>query len=141
MAIVYVQRNGGGAIIGVYAVPQPGLAEEPIDDQTAEVLAYLHGKRPRMLAAILTDIQALTGPQQTAVWADLLSGSPAKWRTMSNDPCVWAKASQAATSTLEKQVAVAFFVRENPAYLVNPTWWPPSGSGPVPNLPGDEPNV
>lgn len=38
---VYVERDSGGAIKGVYQNPQPGYAEEAIDDQHPDVLAYL----------------------------------------------------------------------------------------------------
>lgn len=37
----YVQRSLGGAITGVYAQPQPGLAEEFLPADNAEVVAYL----------------------------------------------------------------------------------------------------
>lgn len=37
----YVSRNGGGAISGLFANPQPGYAEELLADDAAEVLAYV----------------------------------------------------------------------------------------------------
>lgn len=36
----YVQRDGSNAVCGVYAVAQPGLAEEYLADDAAEVLAF-----------------------------------------------------------------------------------------------------
>jgi hypothetical protein len=42
MGIVYVQRDGLGRIDGVYANPQAGYAEEGIDQESAEVQAFLH---------------------------------------------------------------------------------------------------
>ena len=62
MATVYLQRDALGAITGVYAKAMPGLAEEPADDASAEVQAYLYppdlsryrragaGRRARQLA-------------------------------------------------------------------------------------------
>ena len=41
MATVYVSRDGRGRISGVYANAQPGYATEALDDQTAEVRAFL----------------------------------------------------------------------------------------------------
>lgn len=40
MASVYVQRNQQGAIIGLFRAPQPGVAEEAIDDRAADVVAF-----------------------------------------------------------------------------------------------------
>jgi hypothetical protein len=37
----YVQRNGDSAVCGTYANAQPGYAEEWLEDDDAEVLAYL----------------------------------------------------------------------------------------------------
>ncbi|MBL8659777.1 MAG: hypothetical protein JNM75_08485 [Rhodospirillales bacterium] len=42
MTTVYLQRDAAGRIAGVYAKPWPGIAEEPADDASAEVQAYLH---------------------------------------------------------------------------------------------------
>jgi hypothetical protein len=52
---VYVQRDGTSAIIGVYANPQPGVAEEPIDDTSASVVAFF---------ASITPVTAPTTAQQ-----------------------------------------------------------------------------
>jgi hypothetical protein len=38
--MVYVQRDEHGAIIGLYANPQSGCAEEEVADDDAEVLAF-----------------------------------------------------------------------------------------------------
>lgn len=43
MATVYVQRNGGGVVVGVYGRPQAGVAEEALADDSADVLAYFAG--------------------------------------------------------------------------------------------------
>ncbi len=42
MTTVYLSRDAAGAITGVYAEVKPGLAEEPADDASAEVQAYLY---------------------------------------------------------------------------------------------------
>jgi hypothetical protein len=91
-------------------------------------------RRKRTLLAILTDIGNLSAAQQTAVWNDLTAGAVPKWKTTSSDQCVWAKGSQASTTTLEKQVAAAFYCREtgHEKYLVNPPF------APAVNIPGDE---
>jgi hypothetical protein len=90
-------------------------------------------RRKRTLLVILTAIKALSSPKQTAVWNDVLSGTPPKWQTMSSDQAVWVTAALATTTATQKQVAVAFFVRENVNYLVNPAF------DPTINVPGDEP--
>jgi hypothetical protein len=83
-------------------------------------------RRPRPLHAILADLLALQPAQQTAIWTDLTSGTPPKWRTTSSDPCVWAKATQGTTTAMEKAVGVAFYCREagHERYLVNPAFAP-----------------
>lgn len=42
MSVVYVQR-AGGVVVGVYSVLQPGIAEEALASDHADVLAYLLG--------------------------------------------------------------------------------------------------
>lgn len=42
----YVQRDQGGAISGVFARPQPGVAEEVLADDAVELLAFLAGPEP-----------------------------------------------------------------------------------------------
>jgi len=37
----YVQRDFGGNVKGIYAVAQPGYAEEFLPDENAEIVAYL----------------------------------------------------------------------------------------------------
>lgn len=137
-AALPVERIDGGAL------GSPDFFVITTRDLTAPEVATLNGivaahdgraRRKRFLNSILADITALSGPKQTAVWNDLNSGNPAKWRTLSSDQAVWVKASQATTTLLEKQVAVAFFVRENVKYLVNPAFDPSI------NIPGDEPIV
>ena len=44
--MVYVQRDAAGAIIGIYANPQPGYAEEALADDAPEVVAYRAGRVP-----------------------------------------------------------------------------------------------
>ena len=41
MATVYVSRDAQGRITGVYLNEQPGFATEAIDDQAAEVRAFV----------------------------------------------------------------------------------------------------
>lgn len=42
----YVERDGGNNIIGVYARPQPGTAEELLADNDPEVLAFRNPPKP-----------------------------------------------------------------------------------------------
>ena len=42
----YIQRDGSNAVCGVYAQPQPGYAEEWLEDDDAEVGAYLNPPAP-----------------------------------------------------------------------------------------------
>ena len=42
---MWVQRDGG-AIVGAYANPQPGLAEEPLAEDDAELVAFLSPEWP-----------------------------------------------------------------------------------------------
>lgn len=60
MTIVYAQRDHQGAVIGVYRARQPGLAEEAIDEQAADVAAFRDRPppAPRDLAA---EIDAIKG--------------------------------------------------------------------------------
>lgn len=37
----YVERNEEDAIIALYSMPQPGIAEEFLDDEDEEVTTYL----------------------------------------------------------------------------------------------------
>lgn len=43
--MAYVQRDGQGAIKGVYRAAQPGIAEEEVADDAAEVVAFLTPRR------------------------------------------------------------------------------------------------
>jgi len=46
MEIRYVKRDEFGKIIGDYANPQPGFAEEPIADNSEELMAFYKPKEP-----------------------------------------------------------------------------------------------
>lgn len=48
MTQVYVQRRAG-AVVGLFAVPQPGIAEEVLDDQHADVQAFRAPPVPRQV--------------------------------------------------------------------------------------------
>lgn len=70
MSQVYVQRSAG-RVVGVFAQPQPGLAEEAIADAHADVQAFLAPPVPRvveMAQARLALLQAgLLTQVQTAI--------------------------------------------------------------------------
>lgn len=59
----YVERDGAN-IVGVYAVPQPGIATEFIEDDHADMLAFEAARAP--------DYRA----KRKAAYADQLGGSP-----------------------------------------------------------------
>lgn len=98
-------------------------------------------RRIRTLLAIYNDINALSGAQKTAIWTDLMSGSPPKlsqnigaaadamfliWRMTAN------VSMPAATIADMKLTAATMYVRDNPTYLVAPTF------DNTINVPGDE---
>lgn len=90
--------------------------------------------RARRLLDIYTDITALPGATQTAIWTDLSSGSPPKWATDVGPNAAALFALQflatavAGLTTAEKNEArrrvAAFYVGDNPTYLVNPPFAP-----------------
>jgi hypothetical protein len=78
MSTVYVQRSGG-AVVGVYAVAQPGIAEEPISDSHADVAEFTQAtERPRVVsrfqaiaalhqAGLLTTVETMMADPGTPV--------------------------------------------------------------------------
>ena len=126
----YVQRVGG-VITGIYRNLQPGYAEEFLADNDAEVIAFLTVKTKRGLLAIITDLNALSGAQKTAVWSDITSGSPPKWATDTGPNAAalaWAPTlitlnGLTAANVLDLKIkAVAMYVQDNPNYLVHPSF-------------------
>jgi hypothetical protein len=43
--MMYVQRDESGTLVGVFANPQPGYAEEPLPDDHAEVATFFNRSR------------------------------------------------------------------------------------------------
>ena len=90
--------------------------------------------RPRVkrsLFAIYTDLTALTATQQTNVWNDLSSGSPAKYLLDAGADAAaiivldWVVRKAGATGaalTDAKLRAAAMYVQDNVTYLVNPVF-------------------
>lgn len=68
---MFVERNQDGTIKGVYAMPQPGLAEEELPDDHPSVIAYL--APPKKAAMTLSEFKArlTTGEKAAlaALWA------------------------------------------------------------------------
>lgn len=56
--IVYVKRNGGNKVVGVFRVLQPGIAEEAIDDQHADVVAYFNPDQTAAAQSRIDDVMA-----------------------------------------------------------------------------------
>lgn len=95
----------------------------------------------RSLLAIYTDLVALTNTQKTNIWADLSSGTPAKYLqdTGTNTAALvvldWVVQSSGATGaalTSAKLRAAAMYVQDNVDYLVHPTF------DSTINVPGDQ---
>lgn len=99
-------------------------------------------KVPRSLLAIFTDLQALTLSQKSAVWLNIAAGTPRLYLTdlgtnsapigtvdflLSQATVVW---NTADLNTLRMRL-VAYYVQDNPAYLVTPAF------APTINIPGD----
>jgi hypothetical protein len=90
-------------------------------------------KQKRILWDIFTDIQALTGAQKTAIWNDLISGSPPKLALDEGPNAAaifglhWATATS-STTTGERldaqQRLMAMYTQDNPRYLINPPFAP-----------------
>ncbi len=86
----------------------------------------------RSLLAIYTDLQALSGAQKTAIWADFISGAPPKW-SLDDGPLagtVMACSIAAidltglpvAVQTAARMKMVAAYVVDRPLYLVAPSF-------------------
>lgn len=138
---VYVSRSGGAGtpVTGVYSIPQPGIAEEAIDDGHADVVAYRSQRKPRPLLTIYNAILALTGPQKLAIGADLF-GASQKWAEnvginragMGVIYLITQLGLNATQTNLAKTMGAAMYVQDNPKYLLNPSF------DPTINIPGDE---
>jgi hypothetical protein len=80
---MYIQRNESNVIVGVYANPQPGFAEEELPDNHADVVAFLNPPAPKpkvvtmrqarlallargLLDDVTTVINSLPSPQKEA---------------------------------------------------------------------------
>lgn len=114
-------------------------------DAINQLAVPVAARRLRTLLAIYQDFLSLTtGPQKVATWADLVSGSPVKisldtGKNADSIFLLWRIASQtdftAAITNDMKATAVAYYVQDNPLYLVNPVF------APTVNIPGDELDV
>ncbi|MDE2097179.1 MAG: hypothetical protein KGL39_08025 [Patescibacteria group bacterium] len=95
---------------------------------------------PRTLPAIYADLVALTAAQKTNAWADLSSGTPAKYLDDNGtepgaiavlDWAVRFSGLGTAAVTDAKMRIAAIYCRDNPLYLVKPAF------DPTINVPGD----
>lgn len=98
-------------------------------------------RSPRRLLDIYNAIVALNNTQKTNIWSDLTSGTPMKISTDTGPNAtsiflLWRIASNASlpttTITDMRITAAAYYVQDNPYYLVNPTF------DLTINIPGDE---
>lgn len=87
--------------------------------------------RGRLLGDIISDLNALTSAQKTAVWNDLTSGSPAKWELNNGFNAsaiavlkfVVSLASLSAADVVAAKIfGVAMYCQDNPVYLVHPAF-------------------
>lgn len=66
---MYVERDGNGKIVGAYAQPQRGRAEESLMDDNAELIAFLIRPPSTVTAqeqlASFTELGFITGPLTT----------------------------------------------------------------------------
>lgn len=138
---VWVQRVAG-IVTGVYALQQPGIADEALDETDPAVVAFRAPPRqPRALYAIYTDLQGLSATQKTTVWNDLSSGAPKKYLLDTGrnaagiaalDWGVTDSGAAAASLLAAKLRLAAMYVQDNPRYLVAPAF------DPTINVPGDQ---
>jgi hypothetical protein len=93
----------------------------------------LGDRGPRPLYAIYTDLQALSIAQKAEVWADLSSGQPKKYFLDAGPNAAailvldWAANDSGATGPAlngAKLRLMAFYVQDNPDYLVRPSFDP-----------------
>lgn len=73
----YVQRSGGN-IVGLYALLQPGFAEEFLADNSPEVLAFLN---PPLLPRIVTDSAEVSAAKIDGTIITLINQSRADWQS------------------------------------------------------------
>lgn len=124
---------------------QLAVSGNNLDEQVCQQVIDAHvpvvPRELRPVDDIFQDLLALTQQQQLAVYNHLTGSDPAtgraRWRA-SNSETVWSTASMVEFLTNNAQrraltVAVAFFVREFPGFLVHPSWRPDI------NVPGDRP--
>lgn len=101
------------------------------------------GRRRRTILEIMNDLDALSGAQSLAIWNDLTAGLPPKVATCPgvNAAAIWTMHFVAtgiggltATEKNEgRQRTIAFWVQDDPQYLVNPPFAPEI------DVPGDAP--
>lgn len=125
------------------------LLDSGFEGYTLTDQLYLHGqpvtinptdkRRARLLRLVLADLNALSAAQKTNIWNDFISGTPSKWQMdagpRSTDVFTAALIGTHASGGLQQQMrllAVAAYVLDNPAYLVNPAF------DATINVPGDE---
>lgn len=74
---MFVERDKGGVVVGLYGARQEGYAEEELPDDHAEVVAYLHAHdpnnapTPRDLAAELDALIAVVLKKTEVTEADI----------------------------------------------------------------------
>lgn len=135
----WIQRSDG--FVGVDFISPP--TQQQITSITPVVVNFDARMRvSRTLLAIYTDLANLTNTQKNNVWADLASGTPAKYLTDSGSSagsiaCLdWAvRFSGLATAAITdaKLRIAAIYCQDNPNYLVQPAF------DNTINVPGDQP--
>jgi len=76
--MAYVERNEG-SIVGVYAKPQPGLAEEQLADDNAEVVAFLSAPAAAAQEAETRADEIVAAPGFADIDTNLKTMTPAEW--------------------------------------------------------------
>lgn len=135
--------NGDPSTNSIVVVTTRDLTTDEVNTAAGIVATYDgRPRRARTIYAIYAELATLTQAQRDAIWADLSAGNPPKLaldagpNTASVFTMHFLGASVGGLTAAEKNEAkrrgVAFYVQDNPAYLVRPSF------APTVNVAGDE---
>ncbi|GLS18138.1 hypothetical protein GCM10007874_11540 [Labrys miyagiensis] len=115
----FVERNGAGAIVGVYTWAQDGYAEEFLPDDDPAVVAYIQSSQPKLTVILKADIWRRATDDEAVTIDTQLKAAPIRLQRM------WAD-SQTLTTTdplypMIEQGFVAAFGNDRAAELLQPT--------------------
>ncbi len=96
----------------------------------------------RSMLAIVTDLNALSGANQTAIWNAFNAGNPPLWSTDTGlqAPALSAHQLIGSSTVIESAIALAAKFRAVACYCIdNPKWLVSPAFAPSVNVPGDQP--